>query len=74
MKETNDEQVKELLKRALRPAGADLQNDLWPRMLQRLDERSSAGAIPWFDWALLAVMLIFFLAFPHSIPVFLYHL
>jgi hypothetical protein len=74
MKKTNDEQIKDLLKQSLSPASADLQRDLWPQMLQRIDRRSSVNAVPWFDWALLAVLLIFFLIFPHSIPVFLYHL
>ena len=74
MKETNDKDVKNLLRHALRPASTDLQRDLWPQMLQRLDTRSPIKSIPWFDWALLALMAIFILAFPHSIPVLLYHL
>ena len=74
MKETNDEHIKNILKQALGPAHAELQHDLWPQMLQRLDERSMIKAVPWFDWALLAVLMIFFLAFPRSIPVLLYHL
>lgn len=74
MNETNDEQVKELIKRALPPASRELQTDLWPRMLRRLDERSPAHAVAWFDWILLAVLTICVLSFPHSIPVLLYHL
>ena len=74
MNETNDAQVKDLLKQALRPANSELQRDLWPQMLRRLDKRSPAKAVPWFDWALLAVLVICILAFPHSILVLLYHL
>jgi hypothetical protein len=74
MKDMNDAQVKDLLKQTLRPASTEPQRDLWPKMLQRLDKHSQVKAIPWFDWALLAILLMFILAFPHSIPVLLYHL
>ncbi len=73
MNKMNDAPVKDLLKQALRQANSELQHDLWPQMLRRLDECSSA-AVPWFDWALLALLVICILAFPHSIPVLLYHL
>jgi hypothetical protein len=74
MKETNDERVKDLLKRTLHPANTELQCDLWPQMLQHLDKHSPIKALPWFDWALLVLLVAFILAFPHSIPVLLYHL
>jgi hypothetical protein len=74
MNETNDTQVKDLLKQALRPANMELQRDLWPGMLRRLDERSQEKAVPWLDWALITVLVIGVLAFPHSIPIFLYYL
>ncbi len=74
MKETNDASIRRLLKHAFRPASPELQRDLWPQMLRRLDEPSQAGTVPWFDWTLLAILLIFVIAFPHSILVLLYHL
>ena len=74
MNDMNDSPVRDLLKQALSPANSELPCDLWPRMLRRLDERSPAKAIPWFDWALLAILMICVLAFPHSILVLLYHL
>jgi hypothetical protein len=74
MKEANDAQVKSLLKQALRPVSPELQRDLWPQMLRRIDERSPGKAVPWFDWALLAILVISILAFPQSILVLLYHL
>jgi len=74
MNETNDTLVKDILKQAFRPANTELQRDLWPGMLRRLDERSQKKAVPWLDWALLAVLVLSILAFPHSIPVFLYYL
>ena len=74
MNEPNDVQVEDLLKQAFCRANPEQRRNLWPRMLRRLDERSTASAVPWFDWALLALVLICILAFPHSIPVLLYHL
>jgi hypothetical protein len=74
MKEANDARIKELLQQALRPASAQLPRDLWPQMLRRLDQGAPASAVPWFDWALLAVVAICVLAFPYSITVLLYYL
>jgi hypothetical protein len=74
MKEANDARIKELLQQALGPANAQLRRDLWPQMLRRLDQGAPASAVPWFDWALLAVVALGILAFPHSIPVLLYYL
>ncbi len=70
----NDARVKDLLKRALPAADTELGRDLWPRMLQLLDERVQEREIPWFDWALLAILVICILAFPESVLVLLYHL
>ena len=55
MKEPEIEDLKKILKDAL-PAVSDseLQRDLWPAMLQRLDQ--SAVRVPWWDWALLAAL------------------
>ena len=74
MNKTNHTQVKDLLKQALRPADTELQRDLWPEMLRRLDERSQEKTVPWFDWTLITVLVIGILAFPYSIPVLLYYL
>jgi len=74
MKEASDARIKELLQQALPPANAQPRRDLWPEMLRRLDQRAPAGAVPWFDWALLALVAISVLAFPHSITVLLYYL
>jgi len=73
MKEANEARIRELLQRALPPAEAQLPRDLWPEMLRRLDQGAPARAVPWLDWALLAVVAIGVVAFPHSIPVLLYY-
>ena len=73
MNERENADVKKLLKDALRPArDVELRRDLWPAMLQRLDERPIS--VPWWDWALLAGAIALFCLFPGTIPALLYHL
>jgi hypothetical protein len=68
----HEEKIRELLKQSLRPTNAELERDLWPQMLRRLEERSAA--VPWFDWALLALVALWLVLVPNTIPVLLYHL
>jgi hypothetical protein len=68
----HEEKVGELLKHNIRPTNAELARDLWPQMLRRLEERSAA--VPWFDWALLALVVLWLALAPNTIPVLLYHL
>jgi len=74
--EQGHERTERLLKQALPPTDnqprATLQRDLWPAMLQRLDQHSFA--VPWFDWALLAALVVWVALFPRAIPILLYHL
>ncbi len=86
----NEEELKtlaDLLKQSLRPMNRELRRDLWPQMLKGLDERlhgrqwfavlfsrAAFSSVPWFDWALLAALIIGVCAFPSSIPIWLYHL
>ncbi len=72
MNKQNDDRIVERLKQSIRPADSELQRDLWPQMLRRLQERSVA--IPWFDWALLAALAVWLCFAPGTIPVLLYHL
>jgi hypothetical protein len=76
MKEHQQRQVEQLLKKSLPPIGAraetELQHDLWPSMRERLDE--PPAAVPWFDWALLAAVGTLLVFYPGAIPVLLYHL
>jgi hypothetical protein len=69
----NDKELRELLKVAVPPvADVELERDLWPRMLQRLDQQPVAR-VPWFDWALAALLGAACLLFPGMIPALLYH-
>lgn len=72
------DRTEQLLRNALPPIDTtrDLDRDLWPEMLRRMDEETSRGAarIPWFDWALGGALLAFAAAAPRTIPVILYYL
>jgi hypothetical protein len=69
----NDKEMKELLKQAIALAkDTELRRDLWPQMLQKLEEQPTC--VPWFDWALAAILSAVLVLFPGSIPALLYHL
>ena len=70
--------MEQSLKSALPRVGDDagLDRDLWPAMLQRMDQESVRGAarVPWFDWALAGGLVAFAALAPRTIPVILYYL
>ena len=71
--EENSKEIKALLMAAISPVkDPELRRDLWPQMLRKLDEQPSR--VPWFDWALAAVLSAVLLFFPGAIPALLYHL
>ena len=73
MTHPHGEELQALLKREFPPfETAELQRDLWPRMLRRLD--AQPFRIPWFDWALAAALATMLLLFPGAIPALLYQL
>lgn len=73
MSEENNEKIREVLRRAIPPVtDRELKRDLWPQMLRRLEKRPAQ--VPWFDWALVALLAIWFLFSPEAIPILLYHL
>ncbi len=72
MKEENGDRIRELLKKTMIPVDPELKRDLWPQMLHRLEEQPVH--VPWFDWALVALLAMWFFFFPEAIPVLLYHL
>ena len=66
-------EMQELLKQSVAPVqNSELRRDLWPRMLQRLTHQPVR--VPWFDWALAAILGAILLLFPGAIPALLYHL
>ena len=71
MNEENNEKIRQALRRAILPVmDRELKRDLWPQMLRRLEERPAQ--IPWFDWAVTAAPLVWFVFFPEQILVLLY--
>jgi len=78
MNEQEQTRIERLIKRSIPPvgeqSGAELQRDLWPAMLKRLDGDAHPAAMPWFDWALLAAVAAWLAFFPGAIPVLFYHL
>ena len=69
---TEEEKIREMLRQALPPANPELEQDLWPRMLRRLDERTAR--MGWFDRLLLLAVSAGLIAFPAVIPQLLYQL
>jgi hypothetical protein len=73
MNDREIDETKKLLQQALQPQReAELHRDLWPDLLQRLDQHPVQ--VPWWDWALLAGAIALFCVFPGTIPALLYHL
>lgn len=73
MNDNSLDDIRTKLKSAFPPVKQPgLQRDLWPEMLRKLGERPAR--VPWFDWALLGLLVMWILYFPQAIPVFLYHL
>jgi hypothetical protein len=76
----NDEEdckeTKALLRIAIAPVkDSELRRDLWPQMLRKLDEHPfPVNKVPWFDWALAAILGAALFFFPGTIPALLYHL
>lgn len=69
----DEKELRALLQREFPPLqNAELQRDLWPQMLGRLD--AQPVRIPWFDWALAAAVAAALLLFPNAIPALLYQL
>jgi hypothetical protein len=83
-----EDRIQQLQRQALPPVeakSADPGHDLWPAVLRRLDEKHAPESAQswlrwvrlgssWFDWALLAGVAAVTVAFPASIPLFLYYL
>jgi hypothetical protein len=73
------DQATETVERLLRQAlpriedDAELDHDLWPAMLRKLEERRKVN-VPWFDWVLAGGLAALLAVFPAWIPLLLYYL
>ncbi len=72
MTEQNDREIRHALKQSFPPVNTELRRDLWPDVLRRLD--AWKVGVPWYDWALVGLSAVMFLAFPRVLLVFAYHL
>ena len=74
MNDSEEKNLRQLLKQNIAPVDdTELRRDLWPQMLQRLDQQQPLR-VPWFDWVLAALAGAALLLFPGVIPALLYHL
>jgi hypothetical protein len=72
MNEHNERQVREALKQSFPAVDTELGRDLWPDVLRKIDTQPQG--VPWYDWALIALMVGLFLYSPRLIFVIAYHL
>ena len=72
MTEHDDREIRDALKQSFRPVNTELRRDLWPDVLRKLDVRPAR--VPWYDWALVGLSGVMFMAFPRLLLVFAYHL
>jgi hypothetical protein len=72
MTEHDDRQIRDALKQSFPPVNTELRRDLSAEVLRKLDARQVG--VPWYDWALVGLSAVMFLAFPRLVLVFAYHL
>jgi hypothetical protein len=72
MTEQDDRQIREALQQSFPAVNTELNRDLWPAMLRKLD--ASPARVPWYDWVLIGLSASVFLFFPQLILVLVYHL
>jgi hypothetical protein len=69
----DEERTRQLLKHAIPPMQElEPPRDLWPSVLSKLKTHPAPPS--WFDWALVAGLIVFAACVPTSIPVLLYYL
>ncbi len=72
MNEHDERQIREALRRSFPPVDAELQRDLWPDVLRKLESQPEQG-VPWYDWALMGLIAALLLYSPQLILVLAYH-
>jgi hypothetical protein len=86
MNEQDEKKLAEVLRQTFPPMDRELRRDLWPQMLRRCEHDSTPqtwfsvlflgsalSSVPWFDWALLAALVVGTCILPKAIPIWLYH-
>ena len=72
MQEHEFGKMREALKLAFPAVDQELQRDLWPLMLRRMDQ--AHHGIPWYDWVLAGAVTVAFVFFPKLALLLAYHL
>ena len=72
MQEHENGKMREALKLAFPAVERELQRDLWPLMLRRMEQRPSV--VPWYDWVLAGAVSVAFVFFPKLALLLAYHM
>lgn len=73
MNSYDDEKIRTLLQKTFSPVDdAGPPRDLWPAVLQRLEE--VPVRVPWFDWVCAGALAALIALFPELIPALFYYL
>jgi hypothetical protein len=69
----NDQEFRTFLKHGLPPIGeSQPERDLWPDIQRKLNSR--VAVVPWFDYAVAALLVAAIFFFPETILYLIYHL
>jgi len=66
--------MREALKLAFPAVDQELQRDLWPLMLRRMEKAQRHPGVPWYDWVLAGAVTVAFVFFPKLVLLLAYHL
>ncbi len=72
MTHDNDRVIQDLLKQAFPAVDRNLQRDLWPAMLRRIE--TPRVPLPWYDWAVMTTLAGWIAFYPGGVLQLLYHL
>lgn len=65
-------EIRDALKQSFPQVNTELQRDLWPALLRKLD--ANQVRVPWYDWVLVGLTVAVLLFYPRLILVLAYHL
>jgi hypothetical protein len=68
----HERKIRDALKQSFPLVNIELQRDLWPAVLRKLD--ANDVRVPWYDWVLVGLSVAVLLFFPRLIFLFAYHL
>jgi len=73
MKQSDDQRIRDLLKRTFPPLGdVEPGRELWPQLRRRME--GPVLRVPWFDWAVVALLPAWCVAFPKAVLFLVYQM